>query len=64
VWFSKQQPETLPELGDLLAADAGSLLGGAPAEGTKQAAAPAASLGVAPKPGNDDDWLKQQTPLV
>jgi trimeric autotransporter adhesin len=64
VWFAKQQPEeALPEIGDLLAADTGNLLGGA-TEGTKTAATPAVPVGVAPKTGNDDDWLKQQTPLV
>jgi len=67
VWFAKQPTaEAMPELGDLLAADTGTLLGGAAGEASKPAAAtPVASLGVARNTGmSDEELLRQQQPLI
>ncbi len=68
VWFAKQgATESLPAIGDLLAADTGNLLGGGAAghETTRPAASTAAVTGVSRQTGmSDEELLRQQQPLL
>ena len=65
VWFTKAKAEPLPELGDLLTADGGSLLAGSPAgDAPRQAAAGPVLAGFARHGGISDDDLQRQQQLL
>jgi trimeric autotransporter adhesin len=69
VWFAKAQPtaEAPPALSELLVADSGTLLGGAPAataEATRTAAGHHGTMLLSRLPGiSDEELLRQQQPL-
>jgi hypothetical protein len=68
VWFAKAQPgtEAPPALSELLVADTGNLLGGAPAaEATRTSVGHHGTVLMSRLPGiSDDELLRQQQPLL